>query len=109
MEKILGYEMTVGPDKGTYVSADQAFQYALERMKHENEKTKKEFLDWYYSGEGWEGVKEGMLMIVRYSKPIRFPSGNCSNIQCISGEPEEIREKAEKIAEENGAKVVQIA
>lgn len=59
MEKILGYEMTVGPDKGTYVSADQAFQYALERMAHENEKTKKEFLDWYYSGEGWEGVKEG--------------------------------------------------
>ena len=51
-----------------------------------------------------------MLMIVRYSKPIRFPSGNCSNIQCISGEqPEEIREKAEKIAEENGVKVVQIA
>ena len=45
-----------------------------------------------------------MLMIVRYSKPIRFPSGNCSNIQ-----PEEILEKAEKIAEENGAKVVQIA
>ena len=39
-----------------------------------------------------------MLMIVRYSKPIRFPSGNCSNIQCIRGEPEEIREKAEKIA-----------
>ena len=50
-----------------------------------------------------------MLMIVRYSKPIRFPSGNCSNIQCISGEPEEIREKAEKIADENGVKVVQIA
>ena len=50
-----------------------------------------------------------MLMIVRYSEPIRFPSGNCSNIQCISGEPEEIREKAEKIAEENGVKVVQIA
>lgn len=37
-----------------------------------------------------------MLKIVRYSKPIRFPSGNFSNIQCISGEPEEIREKAEK-------------
>lgn len=50
-----------------------------------------------------------MLMIVRYSEPIRFPSGNCSNIQCMSGEPEEIREKAEKIADENGVKVVQIA
>ena len=51
MEKILGYEMTV-------VSADQAFQYALERMKQENEEAKKAFLNWYYSGEGWEGVKE---------------------------------------------------
>ena len=58
MEKILWYEMTVGPDKGTYVSADQAFQYALERMKQENEEAKKAFLNWYYSGEGWEGVKE---------------------------------------------------
>ena len=45
-----------------------------------------------------------MLMIVRYSKPIRFPSGNCSNIQCISGEPEEIREKAEKIAKRTAPK-----
>ena len=51
--------MTVGPDKGTYVSAEQAFQYALERMKQEDEETKKEFLNWYYFGEGWEGVKEG--------------------------------------------------
>ncbi len=51
MEKILGYEMTVGPDKGTYV----------ERMKQENEEAKKAFLDWYYSGEGWEGVKEGAV------------------------------------------------
>ena len=50
-----------------------------------------------------------MLMIVRYSKPIRFPSGNFSNIQCISGELEEIREKAEMIAEENGVRVVQIS
>ena len=44
-----------------------------------------------------------MLMIVRYSKPIRFPSGNCSNIQCISGEPGEGGEDRRRERRQSGA------
>lgn len=44
----------IGPENGTFVSDDQAFEYALERALHGDKEETKEFkeilVDWYYSG-----------------------------------------------------------
>lgn len=51
---------------------------------------------------------ENPVKIVRYSREIKFPSGNIANIQCMMGSYEEVREKAVKVARENDAEVVSI-
>lgn len=51
---------------------------------------------------------ENPVKIVRYSREIKFPSGNIANIQCMMGTFEGVREKAEKIARENEVEVISI-
>lgn len=40
----------VGPEQGTYVSGEDAYAYALERIQMSDEEEKNEFLEWFYSG-----------------------------------------------------------
>ena len=44
----------LGPEKGTVVEEDQAYEYALERCLHgtveEQEEFRKMLIEWYYSG-----------------------------------------------------------
>lgn len=42
-------------ERGTVVTDDQAFKYALERITHGNPEEQQEFVEWFYSGN-W--VKE---------------------------------------------------
>ena len=49
---------------------------------------------------------ENPVKIVRYSREIKFPSGNIANIQCMMGTFEGVREKAEKIAREDEVEVI---
>lgn len=46
--------MGFGPEKGTFVSEDKAYDYALERCLHGSEDDQKEFremlVEWFYSG-----------------------------------------------------------
>lgn len=48
-----GY-LGIGPEKGTFVPEEDAFDYALYRCLHGTEEEQKEFreafIDWYYSG-----------------------------------------------------------
>lgn len=53
-------------------------------------------------------MMENPVKIVRYSHAITFPSGNTANIQCMMGTYAEVREKAEKIAQENKVEVISI-
>ena len=53
------YYKGIGPEAGTIVEEDQAYQYALERSANATPEEKQEFVDWYYSGnwaemEDWE-------------------------------------------------------
>ncbi|WP_418763568.1 hypothetical protein [Enterocloster sp.] len=53
------YYKGIGPEAGTIVEEDQAYQYALERCANATPEEKQEFVDWYYSGnwaemEDWE-------------------------------------------------------
>lgn len=52
----------IGPEAGTAVTKDQAFDYALERCLHgteeEQEEFKEVFLGWYYSGNWIEEEDE---------------------------------------------------
>lgn len=40
----------IGPEAGTVVTKDQAFDYAIERCLNGTEEEKEEFVDWYYTG-----------------------------------------------------------
>lgn len=51
---------------------------------------------------------ENQIKIVRYSKLIVFRDGVESNMQCMKGSTEEVRERAEQVAKENGCEVVAI-
>lgn len=51
---------------------------------------------------------ENPVKIVRYSQAIKFPSGNVTNVQAMFGTIEEVRERAEKIAQENEVEVISI-
>lgn len=50
----MGYWEGIGPEDGTVVEDDAAFQYALERCMNGTEEDKKEFREmlpeWFYSG-----------------------------------------------------------
>ena len=37
-------------EKGKYITSEQAFDYALERIENGAEQDKQEFVDWFYSG-----------------------------------------------------------
>lgn len=39
----------IGTEFGTFVPLENAYRYALERMKHDKE-LQKEFTEWFYSG-----------------------------------------------------------
>ena len=57
------YYKGIGPEAGTIVEEDQAYQYALERCANATLEEKQEFVDWYYSGnwaemEDWEKWKK---------------------------------------------------
>ena len=51
---------------------------------------------------------ENPIKIVRYSKLIAFRDGVESNMQCMQGSSEEVRERAEQVAREHGCEVVAI-
>lgn len=55
------YYKGVGPEAGTIVEEDQAYQYALERRLHGTLEEQKEFkealVEWYYSGN-WDEIEE---------------------------------------------------
>lgn len=55
------YYKGVGPEAGTIVEEDQAYQYALERCLHGTLEEQKEFkealVEWYYSGN-WDEIEE---------------------------------------------------
>lgn len=40
----------VGPEQGTYVPIEDAFEYAVERLKNGSKEEKEEFISWWYSG-----------------------------------------------------------
>lgn len=48
---------------------------------------------------------ENPLKIIRYSKAIKFSSGEVSNLQSRIGTMEEVRKYAESVAKENGVEV----
>ena len=53
------YYKGIGPEAGTIVEEDQAYQYALERCMNATPEEKEEFVNWYHSGnwaemEDWE-------------------------------------------------------
>ena len=45
------------------------------------------------------------MKIIRYSKAIKFSSGEVSNLQSRIGTMEEVQRYAESVAKENGAEV----
>lgn len=47
----------VGPEEGTFIPAEEAYTYALERCAMASEKEKEEFVEWYYSGN-WTRTEE---------------------------------------------------
>ena len=55
------YYKGIGPEAGTIVEEDQAYQYALERCLHGTQQDQEEFkemlVDWYYSGN-WDEIEE---------------------------------------------------
>ena len=51
------YYKGIGPEAGTIVEEDQAYDYALERCMNATPEEKKEFVEWYYSGN-WDEVEE---------------------------------------------------
>ena len=51
------YYKGIGPEAGTIVEEDQAYQYALERCANATPEENQEFVDWYYSGN-WDEIKE---------------------------------------------------
>lgn len=51
---------------------------------------------------------ENPVKIVRYSKMIKFRDGVESNMQCMKGSTEEVRERAERVAMEHGCEVAAI-
>lgn len=46
----MGYWEGIGPEDGTVVEDEDAFQYALERCRDGTEEEKAEFVEWFYSG-----------------------------------------------------------
>lgn len=48
---------------------------------------------------------ENPVKIVRYSRAIKFPSGNVTNVQAMFGTREEVQKKAEQIARKYGVEV----
>lgn len=48
---------------------------------------------------------ENPVKIIRYSKAVKFDDGVETNVQCMGGTMEEVRERAEQIAKENGVEV----
>jgi hypothetical protein len=51
---------------------------------------------------------ENPIKIVRYSAAIEFESGTVSNMQCMKGTMEEVKTKAEAVAEKHNVEVVNI-
>mgnify|MGYP007122734501 CR=1 FL=1 len=49
MESNVGYR-GIGPEAGTFIPESEAFAYALERCQTGTKEEKKEFIEWYYSG-----------------------------------------------------------
>lgn len=54
--KIIGYE-GLGPEKGKFIPIESAYNYAIERIKTCPDE-RKEFLDWFYSGNYIEVVED---------------------------------------------------
>lgn len=48
---------------------------------------------------------ENPVKIIRWSRKVRLPSGEESNMQCRTGTMREVTEYARRVAEENGAAV----
>ena len=48
---------------------------------------------------------ENPVKIIRYSKAVKLDDGVETNVQCMGGTMEEVREHAERIAKENGVEV----
>lgn len=50
----MAYYLGIGPEKGTIVEEDQAFDYALERCLkgtlEDQQEFRKELVEWFYSG-----------------------------------------------------------
>ena len=55
--------------------------------------------------KGKGGAMENPVKIIRYSKAVKFDDGVETNVQCMGGTMEEVRERAEQIAKENGVEV----
>lgn len=47
MDAIKGYESI---DDGEFIRIEDAFKVAVERLLHEDDQTKGEFVDWFFSG-----------------------------------------------------------
>lgn len=41
----------IGPEKGIKVFEENAFDYAMEHMKNIDEESKKQFVEWFFSGD----------------------------------------------------------
>lgn len=50
----MSYYLGIGPEKGTIVEEDQAFEYALERCLNgtpeDQQEFRRELVEWFYSG-----------------------------------------------------------
>lgn len=55
--------------------------------------------------KGKGGAMENPVKIIRHSKAVKFDDGVETNVQCMGGTMEEVRERAEQIAKENGVEV----
>ena len=49
MKSNVGYR-GIGPEAGTFIPESEAFAYALKRCQAGTKEEKKEFIEWYYSG-----------------------------------------------------------
>ena len=81
---------------------------ARERELQEGANTKTTFILSQTGGNMSIKKGENLIKIVRYSKLIVFRDGVESNMQCMKGSTEEVRERAEQVAKENGCEVVAI-
>ena len=58
MSEIIGYRCVGTEDYGTFVPADRAFAFAMERLGSADEEQRKELVDWWFGNCEWRDVTE---------------------------------------------------